>query len=221
MNAELQRQLIEIARNALEGSRDPAHDINHALNVMDNALAIGAEVGADDDVTIAAALFHDVVHYLPNDERSDDAPRLSAAYAADALRRLPDYPHAKIAAVEEAIRAHSAWLPFEPSCLEAQVVRDADLLASIGSLAIMRTFACAGAMNLPLYSHSDPLCDSREPNRLRFALDYTTAHMTQIPALLQTDSAKRMATERAQIVRQFLDGVRQEFRQVRAPALTR
>jgi uncharacterized protein len=217
MNVELQSRLIDIARHQLADSRDPAHDFNHALNVMSNALVIGDEEGADSDVTVAAALLHDVVHYLPNDHRSDEAPRQSAAYAVRVLTDLIGYPQEKIAAVEGAILTHSPWLPLEPKCLEARVVRDADLLAATGALAIMRTFACAGAMNMPLYSADDPFCATREPNRLLFALDYATTRMVRIPDLLQTPTARRMADERARTVDQFLACARQEFGQV--PAL--
>ncbi len=216
MNAELQRQLTEIARRALANSHDPAHDFNHALNVMRNAEAISLAEEADRDVTIAAALFHDIVHYLPNDHRSDSAPKRSATFAEGVLRALDAYPKGKIQAVREAILTHSAWLPFEPGSLEAQIVRDADLLEATGAVALMRTFACAGAMNLPLYSLDDPLCANRIPNRLSFALDYAAKHMTEVPGCLRTDMARQMARRRATFVEGFLEAIQEEFRQ---PAL--
>ncbi len=213
MKSELRSHLIEIARGELADCHDPAHDFNHALNVMHNAGTIGTKEGADPYVTIAAALFHDIVHYLPNDWRSDDAPKQSAAFAESALMRLDGYPKDRIPAVGEAILTHSAWLPFETASLEATVVRDADLLEATGALAIMRTFACAGAMNLPLYSPDDPFCANRTPDRLSFALDYATTCMTQVPSLLRTATARSMADQRARFVREFLGVVRSEFEQ--------
>ncbi len=211
MKAELQRQLVQIARRALADSHDPAHDFNHALNVMRNAEAIGEAEEADPDITVPAALFHDIVHYLPNDDRSDRAPQLSATFAEGVLRTLDDYPAGKVPAVREAILSHSAWLPFETASLEAKVVRDADLLEATGALALMRTFACAGVMNLALYSPDDPLCASRTPNRLQFALDYASTRMVEVPARQQTETARRMADERDQFLAFFLVQIRAEL----------
>jgi uncharacterized protein len=211
MNAKLRRRLIEVAEARLSGTEDPAHDFNHAFNVMRNAENISRAEGADRDVTIPAGLLHDLVHYLPNDLRSDSAPGESAEEAEGILNTLEGYPRAKIPHVKAAIITHSPGLPFEPSSLEARVVRDADLLESIGALAIMRTCACAGAMRLPLYSPDDPFCIRRPPERLRFALDYAPSHMIEIPRWLRTEAAQNMARCRVQFLEQFLGQLRQEL----------
>jgi uncharacterized protein len=212
MNAELRGQLIEIARTELARCPpDPAHDINHALNVLRYADAIAEVEDADRDVTTAAALFHDVVHYLPTDSRCDLAPGESAVRAGEVLRDIAGFPPAKIPAVEHAIITHSTWLSQEPATLEAKVVRDADLLESIGALALMRTFACAGVMNLALYSTDDPLCSRRPPERLRFALDFASCHMTTIGERLCTHAARRMAAQRLEFVKSFLSEVQFEL----------
>jgi uncharacterized protein len=209
MNPKLRRRLIEVVEARLSDTEDPAHDFNHAFNVMRNAEVISRAEGADRDVTIPAGLLHDLVHYLPNDPRSDRAPGESAQEAATILNTLEGYPRAKIPRVKAAIVTHSPWLPAETGSLEARVVRDADLLESTGALAIMRTFACAGAMKLPLYSPHDPFCVARPPERLRFALDYV--QMTEISRWLQTDSARHLAGCRMQFLNDFLVQLREEL----------
>jgi uncharacterized protein len=211
MNPEWRRRLLEVAEARLSETEDPAHDFNHAFNVMRNAEVISRAEGADSDVTIPAGLLHDIVHYLPNNPHSDRAPEESAQEAERVLNTLGDYPRAKIPHVKAAIMTHSPGLPFEPGSLEARVVRDADLLESIGALAIMRTCACAGAMRLPLYSADDPFCITRPPERLRFALDYAPSHMIEIPRWLQTEAARNMARCRMRFLHHFLVQLRQEL----------
>lgn len=218
MDSELRQQLVDAVEIALETCTDPAHDLAHALGVMRYADSIGETEDADPDVTTAAALFHDVVHYLPDDPRCDGAPMESACLVQGLLGGMPAFPQEKVSQVMQAILSHSAWLDREPASVEARVVRDADILDSMGAVGVMRAFACAGAMNQALYLPEDPLARDRTADRTRFALDYVSERMRELCDHLVTETGRRIAEQRTAFLECFLLEVEAELAEPTASA---
>ena len=63
MTDNLRDILLKLARENVALANDPSHDMLHTLRVLANAEKIAAEEGADLDIVIPAALFHDAIVY--------------------------------------------------------------------------------------------------------------------------------------------------------------
>ena len=116
----------EIAR-LWAGSTDGAHDLGHLTRVWANAQDIAtSEGGADREILLAAAFFHDAVN-LP--KSSPDRAQASALSAQAAVKFLQttDFPPEKLPATAHAIEAHSFSAAIAPQTKEAMILQDADL----------------------------------------------------------------------------------------------
>ncbi|MEW5955785.1 MAG: HD domain-containing protein [Candidatus Micrarchaeota archaeon] len=144
---------------------------------MKLAEKIGAKEGADPDVVIPAALFHDVIIIPKNSPWADEAPGASANAAKKILSKLPGFPPEKTGRVCDCIRGCSFTKGEKPASLEAAALHDADLLEASGAVSIMRTFSSTGSMKRPFYCEEDPFCERREPLPKSCALDLVFARL--------------------------------------------
>jgi uncharacterized protein len=150
MNNELKDNLIKIAEER-QIKDDPSHDFQHIIRVTNLATKIAESVGADLDIVIPAALFHDTVVYKKNSPESKNEAHESAEVAAVVLSSIEEYPKEKIAKVQTCIKECSFSKGINPESLESKVLQDADRLEATGAISIMRTFASNGHMNTPFY----------------------------------------------------------------------
>jgi uncharacterized protein len=125
---------------------DTAHDADHVRNVIRNCCLIFREVDCDQEIVLLAASLHD---FVPRRQLSN--PGDAAGHSADASRRLLlswGIDEAAAFRVANCIRTAS-WEHHArggvPADKESHVLRDADLLESIGARGIARMFAFAGA----------------------------------------------------------------------------
>ena len=186
----------EIAR-LWAGQADAAHDLGHLRRVWANAQGIAREEpGADLEILLAAAFFHDAVN-LPKDHPDRArASALSAGVAVDYLSRT-GFPPAKIPAVVHAIEAHSFSARIEPQTAEAAILQDADRLEALGAIGIARMFAVSGALGRALFDPADPLARSRSLDDRAFALDHLEVKLFPVAATMRTATGRRIAAERA------------------------
>jgi uncharacterized protein len=153
----------------------------------------------DDDVLFAAAWLHDLGVFIGH--RPEDPVALAAwdhiGYAnreAPGILRQLGFPEHKIPAVLEAIRTH---LPSgQPTSFEGTLLRDADLLEQIGAVAILRAVSKVGR-DTRFVRHAD-------------AVRVLRKNLEQLPALLQLDSARRLAGPRIEMLKNFLAAVETE-----------
>lgn len=182
---------------------DGAHDIGHLRRVWRNCRLIAMDMsGADPNVLLAAAYFHDVVN-LPK-----DAPNrtLASTQSADlAVKVLPDlgFPADKLAAVHHAIAAHSFSAGITPTTTEAMILQDADRLEALGAIGIARLFHVAGSMGGALFDPNDPMALHRPLNDRAFALDHLDVKLFPIVQTMRTEPGRRMAEERADWMASF------------------
>src|SRR5688572_22912325 len=87
-------------------STDPSHDILHIRRVVATALDLAAKEGADVNVVLPAAYFHDFVTVTKNDPRRSMASRLSGDAAVEYLKSV-DYPAEYLDNIRHSIAAHS------------------------------------------------------------------------------------------------------------------
>jgi uncharacterized protein len=189
---------------------DPSHDFEHVLRVLNLAVKIGKSVGADLDIVIPAALFHDTIVYkktLPESQHESDE---SAEIAAEILRSLPEYPQEKIEQVKKCISECSFAKGVVPDSLESQALQDADRLEATGALGIMRTFAYMGYVHSPLYPHDDPLVKAGAVN-LRSGIDFFYTRLLLVEKTMHTKLGKEIAHTRGRFLETFLDEYKREL----------
>ncbi len=207
-------------RLAGEGAADPAHDLLHLERVVATAKRIAAAEGADLRVVLPAAWLHDYVVVPKDDPRRKQASRLAAVEACAYLKEI-GYCSAQdcaarlgtslYEAIGHAIEAHSFSANIAPRTLEAKVVQDADRLDGIGAIGIARCFACAGTMNRPFYSTTDPFCTTREPDDALFTIDHFYRKLFKTAASMQTAAGRAEAEKRVEVMRRYLRELGEEI----------
>ncbi len=200
--------LIEMMR--IEAAKDdPAHDYSHLLRVLGNAEKIAKTEGGDLDVIVPGALFHDIVIYRKDDPRSKNASDESAEKAVDILLGMEWFPKEKIEHVMRVITRCSYSKNLSKSSIEEHIVQDADLLESVGTIAIARTFISTGQMNRAMYCVEDVEGASRDLAQTvsKYALDLFPARLFKVVERLHTETAKRLGREREKTMRAFYEAL--------------
>lgn len=185
------------------GQSDGAHDLGHLRRVWRNCQRIAAaEGGADTQVLLAAAMFHDVVNLPKDAPNRSDASALSARVAADYLAGS-GFPAEKITAVAHAITAHSFSAGIAPQTVEARILQDADRLEALGALGLARMFYVAGALGGGLFDAQDPLAQHRPLDDRAFALDHLEVKLFRIVETMNTAEGRQLAEEGAEWMEAF------------------
>lgn len=182
---------------------DPSHDAGHIRRVVATATVLAREEGADMNVVLPAAYFHDFVNVPKNDPRRKEASRLSAAAAVEYLRVI-GYPAQYFGAIAHAIAAHSFSAAIPCETVEAQVVQDADRLDALGAMGIARLFTVCGFMQRPYYHADEPLPENRPADDTAYAIDHFYVKLFRVAESLKTPAARRMGAKRADFMRQYL-----------------
>jgi uncharacterized protein len=193
----------------LQKTNDRAHSIDHVMDVIANCITIFQEIECDQEIVLLAACLHDTVPRsdLANPGNSSD---YSAEGAAQTLHRL-GIPLSTIERVSTCIRTAS-WEHHvrggTPSNVESYVLRDADLLESIGARGIARIFAFAGAHRLSLeWTHIDSENLRRlTPNvdRLEGPFQHFETKLLWVKELMFSQVAKAEAARRHAFLLQFV-----------------
>ncbi len=209
MDLSVKNKLIEIAEKR-QVKDDPSHDFQHILRVTNLAIKIAESVGADLDIVIPAALFHDIVVYKKNSHESKNESFESAEMASLILNEIQEYPKNKIEMVKTCIKECSFSKGILPDSLESKVLQDADRLEATGAVSIMRTFASVGHMNTQFYNPKDPFCENGTENFRGVDLFYN--RLLVVGDKMHTELARHMAKERTEFLRAFLDHLRSELK---------
>jgi uncharacterized protein len=193
------------------GETDGAHDLGHLDRVWANAQGIALELGgADLEILLPAAYFHDAVNLPKNHPERAQASMASAKWAAEYLARTT-FPTAKIPAVAHAIAAHSFSANITPKTLEAEILQDADRLEALGAIGIARMFHVGGAMGGLLFDADDPMALNRPLDDKRFSLDHLEVKLFPIAQTMRTAPGREMARARVQWMRAFRSCLLQEL----------
>jgi uncharacterized protein len=198
-------ELRAIARQRCAGT-DPAHDFLHVDRVARSARAIAEAEGAEVEITVAAALLHE----LFNHPKGHPEAHLSGERCADEARLvLEELGFPKIEPVCYAIRVHPFSRGIVPETLEGKVLQDADRLDAIGAIGAARCFATCVSMQRPFYSLDDPFCRSRAPDDKEFGVDHFYKKLLRLT--FHTKTAEREAEARYAFLRAFLEQLEAEI----------
>jgi uncharacterized protein len=168
---------------------------------------------ADELVLLASAYFHDLVALSKNHPERGNASRLSADQAVQLLQvQWDDFPAGKLEGVRHAIHAHSYSARVDPVTVEAKILQDADRMEAVGAIGLARVWYSAGQMNQSLFHGTDPLAEGRAADDQQYALDHFQLKLLRLPAMMNTATGRRMAEERAEYLREFLNRICREIR---------
>jgi uncharacterized protein len=189
---------------------EPAHDALHVRRVMAHARTIATAEGAEVEVAETAALLHELYN-LPKDHPDSALSGERCADEAAALLCAHGYDDSFVSRVEYCIRVHPFSRGVVPETLEARVLQDADRLDAIGAVGIARCFATTGVMERPFYAVDDPFCRQRAPVDKEFAVDHFYKKLLLVGDRMHTATALRMARERSDFLRLFLQQLEREI----------
>ena len=160
--------------------------------LMGLRLATDDELTIDRDVLFAAAFLHDMAAFMPCGQPKIEHGEC-AAQQSGAILQPAGFPMNKLPAVQAAERGHMFYSDAgtEP---EAIVLHDADSLDFLGNIAAARMIALTGE-KAPSFAP---------------AVASLRSFLKNIPSRLITKSAKRVGSERAKELQQFLDALQNE-----------
>lgn len=182
------------------------HDWWHIYRVWKNAIAICEIEKADAFIVQLAALLHDLDDWKFN-ESGDDTPLRARAWleSCDVSRSIAD----SVCRIITHISYKGAGVENKMDSLEGFIVQDADRLDAIGAIGIGRAFAYGGYKNRPLYDPNSPPQMHASFEEYKNSKSATINHFYEKLLLLKdrmnTQTAKRIAEERHDIMLKFLD----------------
>jgi uncharacterized protein len=188
-NTEIERIMFFVETFFRESG---SHGLDHTLRVTRLCAEIGKAEGADMQIIIPAALFHDVAR--PLEKKTGIPHEEEGARIAEEYLRLNGCDESRIRAITHAIRSHRFSRGTKPETLEAKVLSDADKLDSMGAIGIARAFMQAG-------EHGNSIED-------------TGAHfhekLLKLKELMYTETAEGIAEERHALLQRFSDALEDE-----------
>ena len=200
---------------AAEASRaqnaDPAHDILHVRRVVRTAQHISQAENANENISVCAALLHELFSYSKSDVRSPLSGQECARRARMVLAN-EGVGETESAAIGYAIAVHPFSLGVLPETTEARILQDADRLDAIGAVGIARCFSSGAAMGRPFYEETDPFCQARPPNDKEYTLDHFYRKLLRLEDGFHTDTAREMARTRTVFLRDFLQQFAHEIK---------
>jgi len=161
---------------------------------MTRALARAEGITVDDDALYAAAYLHDMGGLPPYAKPGVDHGDRSAQLA-DSVLRAVGFPMAKAELAKEIMSHHQYYRP--PDTLAVAILfRDADILDFLGAIDVARIVSLTTR-------------ESLAPD-LPHAIAVIRKQMVEMPARLQSESAKREGEKRVREMQQFLDALSAE-----------
>lgn len=205
---------LEFAREIFQGD-DSGHDYFHTLRVYKMAVRIAERENADLTIVQLAALLHDVDDIKLSPETYENKDR-----AVGFLKRH-DAPEAMIKTVcgiigEVSFRGTDSAVP---ETIEGKCVQDADRLDAMGAIGIARAFAYGGSHHRIMHDPEIKPAVNMNADQYQRHSSTTINHfyekLFQLKALMNTDTAKRLAGQREDYMRRFLSEFLEEWEGIR------
>ena len=205
---------IAFVKTKLEGA-EAGHDWFHIERVYRNSVLIAKTEEVDGLVVALGALLHDIADSKFHDGDEEIGPEI----AGDFLKSLGLDKHI-IAQVTDIIRNISFKNSLSGKTTvthseELKVVQDADRLDAIGAIGIARAFNYGGYKNRPFYDPEVPPNLSMTKAEYKKSNSPTINHFYEKLLLLKdrmnTESARKMAEERHEVMLDFLDNFFREW----------
>jgi uncharacterized protein len=194
------------------GDAPGCHDFAHTLRVLKNAERITSE---EPDCDLDAVRFGAILHDVARPEELASGGKLChAALGAEKSRRILQEEGCTDDAfadhVSEIVRTHRYRGNLKPATPEACIVYDADKLDSLGAFGVARAFHFAGRIGACLHNSEQEALASESYSSQDSAYREYLVKLRGLPDHLLTDSARRIAADRAAFMRAFFDRLNEE-----------
>ena len=192
-------------REKLSGDSS-GHDWWHIDRVRRNAVHIARQEGADLFLVELSALLHDIADWKFHGGDDTAGPRAAQTWLAqnDVDARTID----QVCEIIATVSFKGAGVPTEMTTLEGKCVQDGDRLDAIGAIGIARAFAFGGHFGRAMYDPEVPfeLHDSFAAYKSKGGptINHFYEKLLLLKDRMQTETGRRLATERHQFMEQFL-----------------
>jgi uncharacterized protein len=177
---------------------------------MHLAARLAEGTAADREILGAAILLHDIVHIPKNDPRRAQAGEIGARAAADILRE-EGVSEARIEWICRVIAEHGFSAGKRPSCIESEIMQDADRLDALGAIGVMRLVTTGGRFGSKYLHPDDPFLETgRAPEDRAYMIDHFFTKLFKLEGLMNTDEGRREAARRSRWMREFLAELQKE-----------
>lgn len=208
---ELIEKTREFVASFLE-EEPSSHDMGHINRVEALCLEIQKEEGGDPFILQLAALLHDVGVVREHEEGGDHAV-YSAEIASEFLGKA-GVEKGIIEVVAGCILTHRFSGGITPETIEARILQDADRLDALGAVGIFRAVFSMGALRMLKHTTGLDKGSSKKTvyigNPIESFNEYMRYKPFIIPEKLNTSAAKRIAEERLEIMRLYLEALNLE-----------
>ena len=204
---------IQAAVQARLDGEGSGHDWWHVHRVWRMARRIGQAEGADLVVVELAALLHDIADWKFHGGDETVGPRVAREMLA--RHDVPNHIAATVATTIAEISFKGEAETATPSTLEGRVVQDADRLDAIGAIGVGRAFAYGGHKNRAMYDPRIPpvrdLGKQAYLTRGSPTINHFYEKLLLLHERMNTATGRRLATERHQFLRTFLEQFMKEW----------
>jgi len=205
--AKILSNTINFVKNELKNA-EGGHDWFHIERVYNNTLLIAKTENVDDLIVSLAALLHDIADSKFHDGDETIGPKKATEFLQTQHIDKKSVDHiVKIIANMSFSKSIGAKDLFTSK--ELQVVQDADRLDAIGAIGIARAFNYGGFKNRALYNPEIKPNLNFTKEEYKKSNSPTINHFYEKLLLLKdkmnTETGKRIATERHQFMELFLE----------------
>lgn len=186
-----------------EGS---GHDWYHIERVYNLSKLIANKENANSFIVEMTALLHDM-----DDWKFNDLNETSTSNTEDFLKsmNIDEEDINKITKIIKTMSYKGGVVDSSQNTIEGKVVQDADRLDAIGAIGIARTFAYGGNKNRVIYDPNIKPKDFNTLDEVKNEENHTINHfyekLLKLKDLMNTDTAKEIATRRHNFMESFLD----------------
>jgi uncharacterized protein len=201
---------IKSSFSHLEGS----HDWQHIERVYNMAKYIAKrEPAADIEIVEALALVHDISDHKLNGGILNNGKTVALPLLLE-IGFAQEFSE-KVASLVDEISFKGAGVLDQTSCIESQIIQDADRLDAIGAIGIARAFAYGGSKQRALYIPENKPTLHQSFEEYTSDQGHTVNHFYEKLLLLKdrmhTETGRKLANERHDFMLTFLKQFKEEW----------
>lgn len=211
MNEILIEKALASVKKLFEGNSD-GHDFFHTERVYKTALKLAKTENADLEITALAAILHDADDRKLSPETCEN--KLNAGNILTELGIDSERQTAILKIISE-VSFVGTDSPV-PESIEGKCVQDADRLDAMGAIGIARAFAFGGSRGRQMYNPDiKPTLNADSRTYAKIENSTSVNHFYEklflLKDMMNTEAAKRIAKEREQFMKEFLEEFYKEW----------
>lgn len=203
-------QIIDKTKAFVQSSLQDAeggHDYFHIQRVLNNALLINSQEGANEFIVVLGALLHDIADYKFHNGDETVGPKTARKFLS--AQGVDDMTIDQVVKIIENVSFKGGNEKRNFRSKELDIIQDADRLDALGAIGIARTFNYGGFKGRTLYDPEVKPNFSMTKEEYKASNAPTINHFYEKLLLLKdrmnTETGKKIATERHVFMEQFLD----------------